>query len=171
MPKTAVINALQASGDASYDRARETLKGVSVDASGKVELEDWVEVRIIVTPYSLCDPQRSFQLNVKLKEQAAPILPSKAGKVIVQGSNANVSHTINEDERSEFTSHINGVCLSTLGTRQDSPPSRCSMATQTLVIGFPSRLTICKSSMSVETVSFCASSSTILSLIPSTSVY
>lgn len=45
--KTAVINALQASGDASYDRARETLKGVSVDASGKVELEDWVEVPIL----------------------------------------------------------------------------------------------------------------------------
>lgn len=42
--KTAVINSLRASGDASYDRARETLKGVSVDASGKVELEDWVEV-------------------------------------------------------------------------------------------------------------------------------
>jgi plastin-1 len=27
----------------------------------------------------------------------------------VQGSNANVSHTINEDERREFTNHINGV--------------------------------------------------------------
>jgi len=45
--KTAVINALQSSGDASYDRARETLKGVSVDASGKVELEDWVEVPVL----------------------------------------------------------------------------------------------------------------------------
>ncbi|KAF7319720.1 hypothetical protein MKEN_00753800 [Mycena kentingensis (nom. inval.)] len=47
------------------------LKKVSVDASGKVELEDWVE----------------------------------AGKVTVQGSNANVSHTINEDEPTEFTNH------------------------------------------------------------------
>ena len=113
--KTAVINALQASGDASYDRARETLKGVSVDASGKVELEDWVEVFcFMVTLHGLFDSQRSFQLNVKLKAQAAPILPTKAGKVIVQGSNANVSHTINEDERSEFTSHINGVGLSAL---------------------------------------------------------
>ena len=42
--KTAVISALQANGE-SYDRVRETLKHVSVDASGKVELEDWVEVR------------------------------------------------------------------------------------------------------------------------------
>lgn len=42
--KAGVLHALQASGE-SYDRARETLKHVSVDASGKVELEDWVEVR------------------------------------------------------------------------------------------------------------------------------
>lgn len=54
MPKTAVINALQASGDASYDRARETLKDVSVDASGKVELEDWVEVRTATRRCILC---------------------------------------------------------------------------------------------------------------------
>lgn len=42
--KSAVLHTLQASGE-SYDLARETLKNVSVDASGKVELEDWVEVR------------------------------------------------------------------------------------------------------------------------------
>lgn len=39
-----MLQALQTRGE-SYDRARETLKHVSVDASGKVELEDWVEVR------------------------------------------------------------------------------------------------------------------------------
>ena len=42
--KAAAISAVQQSGG-SYDRARETLKHVSVDASGKLELEDWVEVR------------------------------------------------------------------------------------------------------------------------------
>jgi plastin-1 len=41
--KATVLQALQGRGE-SYDRARETLKHVSVDASGKVELEDWVEV-------------------------------------------------------------------------------------------------------------------------------
>ncbi|KAK2467629.1 hypothetical protein APHAL10511_000484 [Amanita phalloides] len=87
--KSAVLQALQSQGE-SYDVARETLKHVSVDASGKVELEDWVE------------------LNVKLKSQEQTIT-KKAGKVTVQGSNANVSHTINEDERREFTNHINGV--------------------------------------------------------------
>ncbi|KAI9568082.1 calponin homology domain-containing protein [Boletus coccyginus] len=89
--KSAVLQALQHSGE-SYDQARETLKSVSVDASGKVELEDWVE------------------LNAKLRTQTkASVLPTRAGKVTVKGSNANVSHTINEDERKEFTNHINGV--------------------------------------------------------------
>ena len=36
-------------------------------------------------------------------------MTTRAGKVTVQGSNANVSHTINEDERREFTNHIIGV--------------------------------------------------------------
>lgn len=90
--KSNAISALQSSGEGSYDQVREVLKGVSVDASGKVELEDWVE------------------LVTKLRTaRASTILPTKAGKVTVQGSNANVSHTINEDERSEFTIHINGV--------------------------------------------------------------
>ncbi|EUC61023.1 SAC6-actin filament bundling protein, fimbrin, putative [Rhizoctonia solani AG-3 Rhs1AP] len=90
--KANAISALQNSGEGTYDQVREVLKGVSIDASGKVELEDWVE------------------LVTKLRStRAATILPTKAGKVTVQGSNANVSHTINEDERSEFTIHINGV--------------------------------------------------------------
>ncbi|KAH9477634.1 Fimbrin [Psilocybe cubensis] len=88
--KSAVLHALQSSGQ-SYDVARETLKHVSVDASGKVELDDWVE------------------LNVKLRSQQKAAITTKAGKVTVQGSNANVSHTINEDERAEFTNHINLV--------------------------------------------------------------
>jgi len=41
--KSKVLRSIQSSG-ANYDLARETLKHVSVDASGKVELEDWVEV-------------------------------------------------------------------------------------------------------------------------------
>jgi hypothetical protein len=52
--KATVLQALQSRGE-SYDRARETLKHVSVDASGKVELEDWVEVRHPVVPLSSRD--------------------------------------------------------------------------------------------------------------------
>ncbi|KAI0795467.1 fimbrin [Abortiporus biennis] len=89
--KAAVLQTLKSGGE-SYDRARETLKHVSVDASGKVELEDWVE------------------LNVKLKAQSSEnLIQTKAGKVTVHGANANISHTINEDEFSEFTNHINTV--------------------------------------------------------------
>ncbi|EJD05464.1 calponin [Fomitiporia mediterranea MF3/22] len=87
--KATVITTLQHNGE-SYDRVRETLKDVSVDASGKVELEDWVE------------------LNAKLKKHTS-VLPTRGGKVTVKGSNANASHTINEDERREFTHHINSV--------------------------------------------------------------
>ncbi|KAK7683118.1 hypothetical protein QCA50_013791 [Cerrena zonata] len=89
--KAHILQVLQATGE-SYDKARETLKQVSVDASGKVELEDWVE------------------LNVKLRQQpASSVLPTRAGKVTVHGTSATVSHTINQDELAEFTNHINAV--------------------------------------------------------------
>ncbi|KAH7105097.1 Ca2+-binding actin-bundling protein [Auriculariales sp. MPI-PUGE-AT-0066] len=89
VPKADVITALQSGGE-SYDLVRETLKSVQVDSSGKVDLEDWVD------------------LHSKLRDQSSKLTTHK-GKVTVKGSNANVSHTINEDERREFTSHINGV--------------------------------------------------------------
>jgi plastin-1 len=47
--KPSVLQSLQSGGE-SYDRARETLKHVSVDASGKLELEDWVEVILLSLP-------------------------------------------------------------------------------------------------------------------------
>lgn len=53
--KTAALQAIQSSGQ-SYDTARETLKHVSVDASGKLELEDWVEV-------SQCPSTRIWNAN------------------------------------------------------------------------------------------------------------
>jgi plastin-1 len=46
--KSVVISALQSSGEATYDQARETLKSVSVDSSGKVELEDWVQLHSLL---------------------------------------------------------------------------------------------------------------------------
>ncbi|KAG2003234.1 actin cross-linking, variant 2 [Coprinopsis cinerea AmutBmut pab1-1] len=86
-----ILKSLQSSGE-SYDVARETLKRVHLDSSGKVELEEWVE------------------LNVKLKTERKNVgIIKKAGKVMVQGSTANVSHTINEDEKAEFTNHINTI--------------------------------------------------------------
>ena len=44
-------------------------------------------------------------------------------KITVQGSSANVSHTINEDERTEFTRHMNAVLAgdSDIGNRLPFP--------------------------------------------------
>jgi plastin-1 len=80
-----------------------------MDASGKVELDDWVKV--CSAPYlQVCYGSRHIQLNVKLHAKVkTSVLPTRAGKVTVQGSNANISHTINEDECTKFTNHINGV--------------------------------------------------------------
>lgn len=45
LEKKDIIAEVQKSGHASsYDQARETLKDVHVDASGRMELEDFVEV-------------------------------------------------------------------------------------------------------------------------------
>ena len=53
-------------------------------------------------------PQALTQLVARLRRgsNAQAGVVSK-GKVTVRGSNASVQHTINEDERSEFTRHIN----------------------------------------------------------------
>jgi hypothetical protein len=54
--KSTVLQAIQSTGK-SYDVARETLKHVSVDASGKVELEDWVEVGLKRSTTCLTDTE------------------------------------------------------------------------------------------------------------------
>jgi hypothetical protein len=78
VPKAAVINALQSSGEASYDRARETLKDVSVDASGKVELEDWVEVRIVIPLNNAADKRkiRTAQCQAQATSSPSPSIQS-----------------------------------------------------------------------------------------------
>ncbi|KAL7419195.1 fimbrin [Cryptotrichosporon argae] len=93
LDKPVVINALQQSGDADYDTARETLKNVNIDSSGRVELEDWVQL------HSLLRAAKS-----------QPVLESNKGRIAVKGTaGTNAQHTINEDERRSFTEHVNGV--------------------------------------------------------------
>ena len=50
--KSAAIAALQGHHDITYDRARETVKQVRSDATGSLELEEWLEVSMY-TPSSL----------------------------------------------------------------------------------------------------------------------
>ncbi|SCV04447.1 LAMI_0H16204g1_1 [Lachancea mirantina] len=116
--KREVLEAVSQSGDASYDEARETLKQVNVDASGRVELDDYVElVAKLKENKAGAPPATSF--NVGSGPSAAPVTPSHAGlkhtgtgaqaKIIVGGSTTGTTHTINEEERREFTKHINSV--------------------------------------------------------------
>lgn len=74
----------------SYDQVRETLKDVDVDASGRVELEDYVDL--------------ISRLRSGSNAEAGV---SNKGRVTVKGTSSSVQHTINEDERTEFTHHIN----------------------------------------------------------------
>lgn len=85
-----LMKAVQDSGEANYDQVRETLKEVNLDSSGRVELEDYVDLLA--------------KLRAGRNASAGAVTK---GKVTVKGSNASVQHTINEDERSEFTRHIN----------------------------------------------------------------
>lgn len=90
LDRQVVVKEAQQLENASYDQVRETLKEVDLDASGRVELEDYVDL--------------VARLRRGSNAQAGVV---SKGKVTVRGSNASVQHTINEDERSEFTRHIN----------------------------------------------------------------
>ncbi|CCG80580.1 Fimbrin [Taphrina deformans PYCC 5710] len=90
-----VIKACQASEQgATYDGIRAALKECNLDSTGRVELDDYVELISKVR-----GPGAAAAGGIEVNRQ----------KIKVAGSNANVSHTINEDERTEFTRHINGV--------------------------------------------------------------
>lgn len=76
----------------NYDEIRATLKDVSTNASGKIDVEEFIE------------------LAAKLKDgRNRGAFDVHQNKIKVHGTNANVTHTINDDERTEFTRHINGV--------------------------------------------------------------
>ena len=69
--KTNVLHALEQNGE-SYDRARETLKQVSVDASGKVELEDWVEVFYPMTTVLRIDLEMPILISPAQRQATEP---------------------------------------------------------------------------------------------------
>ncbi|CAG8753541.1 2261_t:CDS:10 [Cetraspora pellucida] len=86
-----VVKALQDMGESnSYDEIRATLKEINLSSTGKVEIDEFVE------------------LVAKLREgRNKSAFAVNKHKITVHGSSQNVSHTINEDERTEFTRHIN----------------------------------------------------------------
>lgn len=128
--KAEALEAVSKNGDATYDEARETLKHVDVDASGRVELDDYVElVAKLKENKAEPVPQTSFSISPgavsSAPQQNRPVspLPNQGGsagllghkgsgaraKIIVGGATSGTTHTINEEERTEFTKHINSV--------------------------------------------------------------
>ncbi|KAI1401414.1 calponin homology domain-containing protein [Hypoxylon fuscum] len=112
------IKATQQTERQPYDVVRQALKEVELDSSRRVELEDYVG---LIAKLRESSPA---QRRMNTGGGAAPSSPAgivsqrtggghsskgSIGKIHVQGSSANVTHTINEDERTEFTRHINAV--------------------------------------------------------------
>ncbi|KAG6012629.1 Fimbrin, actin-bundling protein, partial [Claviceps pusilla] len=116
LDEATAIKATQQSENQPYDVVRQALKEVELDSSRRVELEDYVGL--------IAKLRDSSPAQKKISTGPAPASPSGvvsqrtgghasrnslSGKIQVQGSNSNITHTINEDERTEFTRHINAV--------------------------------------------------------------
>ncbi|GAA5807618.1 fimbrin [Mucor flavus] len=74
----------------SYDEIRANLKQVTSTSTGKVDVEEFIDLA-----NRLKDGRNKGAFDVHQH------------KIRVQGANSDVTHTINEDERTEFTRHIN----------------------------------------------------------------
>lgn len=117
LDEATTIKATQQSERQPYDVVRQALKEVDLDSSRRVELEDYVG--LISKLRDSSPAQKRLSTGPPTAPSGASIVAqatggraratSNAGKIHVQGSNANVTHTINEDERTEFTRHINAV--------------------------------------------------------------
>lgn len=121
LDKQQTIKSLTDSGEGSYDDIRSTLKSVSVDASGRVELEDYVEL-VSKLREAKSGPAPSsgntlglpkFGNRVRSASGSNDYQPghqrSSSQNVVVSGSSSGITHTINEEEKTEFTRHINSV--------------------------------------------------------------
>jgi plastin-1 len=121
LDEATVIKSTQQSEHQPYDVVRQALKEVELDSSRRVELEDYVD---LISKLRQSSPAQQRMNTGPGRARAgtgpgsAPSTPGHAhknsaggggGRIQVQGSSANVTHTINEDERTEFTRHINAV--------------------------------------------------------------
>ncbi|KAJ5730195.1 uncharacterized protein N7483_004703 [Penicillium malachiteum] len=117
LDEASVIKATQQSERQPYDVVRQTLKGVELDSSRRVELEDYIDLvaRLRTGPApgaQAASPAAVIQgagagAGAGARHASKPSVGG--GRIHVQGSSSNVTHTINEDERTEFTRHINAV--------------------------------------------------------------
>ncbi|KAL2701212.1 hypothetical protein AAEP93_008031 [Penicillium crustosum] len=116
LDESTAIKAAQQSERQPYDVVRAALKDVELDSSRRVELEDYVDLvsklrtapsegaRAPTTPAAVIQGAGAGTGASRHVSKG-----SVGGRIHVQGSSPNVTHTINEDERTEFTRHINAV--------------------------------------------------------------
>ncbi|KAK3697075.1 fimbrin [Vermiconidia calcicola] len=111
-----------------YDVVRQALKEVELDSSRRVELDDYVDLIAKLRESSPAQqrigtgPQRSRGFS-NAQDGGAGSTPKGSqhgsknsvggggagGRITVGGATGSSQHTINEDERTAFTSHINAV--------------------------------------------------------------
>lgn len=129
------IKATQTSERQPYDVVRQALKEVDLDSSRRVELDDFVGLVSKLRESSAAQQRMSTgpAMNagniVSQQTGGHAKKASLTGRIQVQGSSANVTHTINEDERTEFTRHINAVLAGDpdLGSRLPFPTDTFEM--------------------------------------------
>ncbi|KAF4999708.1 hypothetical protein FGRMN_2273 [Fusarium graminum] len=117
LDEATAIKATQQSENQPYDVVRQALKEVELDSSRRVELEDYVSLVAKLRDSSPAQKRMSTGPTsaagsggvVAQRTGGHASKGSVSGKIQVQGSNANIIHSINEDERTEFTRHINAV--------------------------------------------------------------
>lgn len=117
--KKDIITAVSKNGKYTYDETRETLKAVDVDASGKVELDDYVQLMSKLkagktNSIALGETKTiANTLGIPNSDSNASGTPTSPRTIIskryISGSTSGTTHTINDEERVEFTRHINSV--------------------------------------------------------------
>ncbi|OWB55482.1 hypothetical protein B5S28_g1354 [[Candida] boidinii] len=118
--KKSVIESVSDSGKGSYDEVRNALKAVDVDASGRVELDDYVELLAKIkegksssgSGYGSGSASNDASGAIASGgSTSSPVVHKGTGaaaKVVIHGKSG-TTHTINDEERIEFTRHINSV--------------------------------------------------------------
>ena len=131
MDEATAIKATQNSERQPYDVVRQALKEVGLDSSRRVELDDYVDLVAKLRESSPAQQRMSTGGGAALNRPrgvsgaadgggsgSTPNRPSHAsklsqggagGRITVGGATGSSQHTINEDERTAFTSHINAV--------------------------------------------------------------
>lgn len=108
--KKDVINAISKKGEYTYDEARETLKTVDLDASGHVELDDYVALVAKLKDGKSNSVSSTQQEPTTPSKKAAPIPTANVThKTYLTGKTSGTTHSVNDEERTEFTRHINSV--------------------------------------------------------------